>query len=600
MSSRPWKRSHLAIGIVLLASLAAGYTAAGGTAASSCLGKKATIVKGGGNDTIVGTKAPDVIDAGGGNDVIHGLGGNDRICGGAGKDRILAGKGVDRVSGGGGDDFIIGDRGADKLAGDGGDDYIDGQKGSDLLKGGGGNDRLLGDKGNDTMLGGGGKDELDGGLGDEKLIDGGKGDGDVVIGNLGTDKLSGGPGDGDVVRGDAGIDTLDGGGGKHDIASFATASQPGVIVNIAAGTAKGDGKDTLKRISDVVGSAFDDTITGSKGVNLIDGGPGNDDLNGMAPSGEGDGDQGFGGPGADACQDFGSTSSCNDRIPPQQVTSVELNDGLDGKSLVITGIGHDSNISVSFGGAFIVSDTAGVETRAGTGCAIVDSQTARCEATPGALNFILIDAGNGNDTITIAGNVPGSLPVRANGGNGNDNINGGAGDDILESGDEYSGTSGNDTLNGNEGSDGLVSDPGGDVMNGGPGNDLMVSSAALCQGHTFDGGPGIDTASWARSKPAGGMVMTLGGTAGPSGCRALDRVLSSNESLEGSDGDDVLNGDDGNNHLMGHLGADVFNGSGGSDLIDALDGERDKAIDCGPGDDQGASVDSVDPPARSC
>jgi Ca2+-binding RTX toxin-like protein len=582
----PKAPARLVVLIAFLASIVAGaLLATPAPAAKSCLGKKVTISRGGGSDTITGTKRPDVIDAGGGNDKIQSLGGNDRICGGPGDDQIRSGKGVDRVDGGGGDDDV------------------NGEKGSDTLGGGGGDDKILGDKGNDSLKGGGGKDELDGGIGDEKTVDGGPGDGDLAIGGLGTDDVSGGPGNSDVVRGDGGIDTLDGGGGKHDIASFATASQPGVTVNLATGKADGDGKDTLKRITDVAGSAFNDKVIGSKAANRIDGGPGNDDLDGAAPSGGADGDEGFGGPGADDCKDFGSTSSCNDKIPPQVVTNVEINNGLDGRSLVVTGIGQNSNIAISFSGAFVVTDPVGVETRAGSGCTIVDPQTARCDAAPSSLAFILVDAGAGSDQVGVAGSVPASLPVRANGGDGGDTITGGAGDDLLEAGDEFSGTSGNDTLIGGDGGDGLVADPGGDAMNGGNGNDLMVSSAAVCQGHTFDGGPGVDTASWARSKPASGMVMTLGGTAAPpNGCPArsgIDNVLATNESLEGSDADDVLNGDDGSNALLGHLGADVFNGGGGADSIEAIDGARDKAIDCGPGDDT-ASVDPEDPPSRGC
>ena len=67
-------------------------------------------------------------------------------------------------------------------------------------------------------------------------------------------------------------------------------------------------------------------------------------------------------------------------------------------------------------------------------------------------------------------------------------------------------------------------------------------------------------------------------------------MLGNNESLEGSDGPDILVGDNGDNSLMGHLGADILIGKGGNDFIDAIDGQRDKKIDCGGGErrsDQG-------------
>ena len=45
----------------------------------------------------------------------------------------------------------------------------------------------------------------------------------------------------------------------------------------------------------------------------------------------------------------------------------------------------------------------------------------------------------------------------------------------------------------------------------------------------------------------------------------------------------MLIGDNGDNSFLGHLGADTFIGKGGNDFIDAVDGQRDKAIDCGGG-----------------
>ena len=48
----------------------------------------------------------------------------------------------------------------------------------------------------------------------------------------------------------------------------------------------------------------------------------------------------------------------------------------------------------------------------------------------------------------------------------------------------------------------------------------------------------------------------------------------------------MLIGDNGDNSFLGHLGADTFFGKGGDDFIDAVDGQRDKAIVCGGGDDE--------------
>jgi uncharacterized delta-60 repeat protein len=74
----------------------------GGTSASRCMGKRATIVGTRHGERLLGTRHSDVIAALGGNDLVLGRGGNDLICGGRGNDRLVGGKGRDRLSGGAG------------------------------------------------------------------------------------------------------------------------------------------------------------------------------------------------------------------------------------------------------------------------------------------------------------------------------------------------------------------------------------------------------------------------------------------------------------------------------------------------------------------
>jgi len=94
-------------------------------------------------------------------------------------------------------------------------------------------------------------------------------------------------------------------------------------------------------------------------------------------------------------------------------------------------------------------------------------------------------------------------------------------------------------------------------------------------------------------------VDQLGGAGGPPGCDHPDQVLGDNESLEGSEGPDVLIGDNGANSFLGHSGADVFMAKGGNDYIDAVDGKQDKSIQCGGGNDD-VSEDPSDPKPRGC
>jgi Ca2+-binding RTX toxin-like protein len=576
----------------VFAALTMGLIAsASAPAAPSCLGKKATIVSSAAN--IVGTKAPNVIVVkGAGKHSVSGLGGNDKICGGPGEDTIDGGKGVDSIEGGEGNDTITGGKGPDRLSGGGGDDYINGEQGSDTIEGGAGDDHLLGDKGNDSVEGGPGNDTIEGGPGDDPALDGGTGT-DMIEGGAGSDTIEGGAGDGDIVSGGAGTDQLDGGPGEQDIVSYATATRGGIQVSLAANTAKGDGHDTLAGFEDVVGSPQDDTIVGDSGPNRLDGGVGDDTL-----TGGGGNDEAFGGPGTDACNGFAAENSCGPEFsPPASSASVILNRGLAGDSLVIQGSQGPDELHISRAGdAWAVSDNGPIF--AGEGCANGASAAAASCPDPTTAALIVVTGGDGADSIAIDPDVPASAKVRINGNGGSDTIVGGPGADVLEAGENYNHPDdGNDTLIGNGGSDVLYADPGADDLQGGPGDDLLVSSVAVCQGHTFDGGPGVDTVSYARSNAT--MKIELGGTGGPPGCATPDRILADNESLEGSEGADTLIGDNGPNSLLGHGGADTFLAKGGDDFVDAIDGHRDKKIDCGPGDDE-VVKDSSDPAPISC
>lgn len=580
--------------------------------ALKCDGKKVTIKGTAGDDKIVGKKASDVIWGGGGDDVITGgPNGNDTICGGPGNDTIDGGrgydslhggggdddldggtgsdtidggegndvvsgdKGSDGLHGGGGDDVLIGFKGPDKLNGGAGNDYVDGQQGSDKIDGDGGDDKLLGDKGNDQIDGGTGFDHIEGGPGDDHDLNGG-GDSDEVFGGAGIDHADGGPGDGDIVRGDAGTDTLLGGEGANDIVSYASATRSGVIVSLAANKAKGDGHDDLGGFEDVVGSPQGDTIVGNALANRIDGGVGDDDLQ----SGGGGG-QAFGGPGSDECGGFSVETSCGpEEAPPGHMAFGILNQGLDGTSLIVQGSPGNDDLRVSFAAALVVS--SGLPIFAGEGCQNSTPNTLVCGA--GAPPLIVVTGGDGNDAAAIDPSVPAGVKVRINGNAGDDYLVGGNGEDVLEAGENYNGPNfGHDRLEGNGGSDVLYADPGGDNLLGGNGNDLLVNSVVTCQGHTYDGGSGEDTVSYARSND--NLRVVLGGGGGPPGCGSDDRVLGNNESLEGSDGPDVLVGDGGSNSFMGHIGSDVMIGKGGSDFFEALDGQRDKILCGGGGDD---------------
>ncbi len=220
------------------------------------------------NDTLVGDAEDNTIEGGAGDDTLRGREGNDTLIGGSGNDELRGGRGDDRIDGGSEDDQLRGGRGNDFLSGGSGDDHLRGGRGSDTLMGGSGNDELRGGKGNDYLDGGTGDDHLRGGRGDDTLV-GGSGN-DELRGGKGSDTLIGGEGD-DTLRGGSGSDTV-----SYENATGA------VNVDLGAGTASGEGNDTITGVENVTGSDFDDTITGDASDNTLSGGAGNDVITGGA------------------------------------------------------------------------------------------------------------------------------------------------------------------------------------------------------------------------------------------------------------------------------------------------------------------------------
>src|SRR4051812_33416931 len=96
-----------------LAALVLAPGAPGGTPATKCLDRTATIVGTASGETLNGTPASDVIAALGGNDVVNGRGGGDFICGGTGNDVLHGDAGRGQLEGGAGNDTVRGGDGFD-------------------------------------------------------------------------------------------------------------------------------------------------------------------------------------------------------------------------------------------------------------------------------------------------------------------------------------------------------------------------------------------------------------------------------------------------------------------------------------------------------
>ena len=187
----------------------------------------------------------------------------------------------------------------------------------------------------------------------------------------------------------------------------------------------------------------------------------------------------------------------------------------------------------------------------------------------------------GNETVMVSAfgysqEYSGVSQIRANGNEGNDQINvgpdvqaavkffGGIGDDILSAG------AGPAELNGGDGNDQLTGGPSDDFMLGGAGDDLL--SGREGRDH-LDGGVGHDNLFGDEGED------TLIG--GPN-----DDFLSGgpdDDDIEGGSGNDELDGDSGDDILRGEDGDDTISGGDGDDFIDA--GSDNDEILAGFGDD---------------
>jgi Ca2+-binding RTX toxin-like protein len=187
------------------------------------------------------------------------------------------------IKGNGGDDRLKGTSEADVIVGLQGDDHILGGGGRDVICGGPGDDVASGQGGKDRVAGLDGNDSLYGGQGNDRLFAGG-GTANDLLGNTGNDLLQGGPGF-ERLFGQKGADTMRGAEGEVDRAVFVF-SATRVIVDVGEGTARGEGRDTLREIEDVEGSRHDDDLTGNRDPNWFFPRAGADTVDGRGSTGD--------------------------------------------------------------------------------------------------------------------------------------------------------------------------------------------------------------------------------------------------------------------------------------------------------------------------
>jgi Ca2+-binding RTX toxin-like protein len=538
----------------------------------------------GGTDTLIsiegvaGSAFDDTLTGTGGDNFFAGFGGNDSITGGGGFDAVfydddeLVTTAVNvnlttTLATGNGDDTLVGIEAVigsvhnDTLTGDGNDNLLAGTDGNDSLRGEAGDDTLLGGAGNDTMWGGAGNDSLVGGDGFDVAVFAAATAGlavDLVAGTAtgeGTDTLVGmegvvggsgndtflGTAASEFFRGAAGNDSIDGGGGI-DTAAWDLTGGGAVLVDLAAGTATGQGSDLLFGIENLRGGSGNDTLLGDAGTNDIQGRDGNDSIDGGGGDdvllGENGDDTVIGGGG----EDLLGGGAGNDRLDGG-ITYAGAPDGL---------YFDVADFSLAGGPLTVVLGGAGEGTATGAG----NDTLVGIEGVRG---------GNSNDTLT--GDQFANI-IRGNG--GDDSMVGGDGFDIVDYGNAGGaievhlgngtaiGAAGNDEFTGFEMvisggyDDTLTGSNANDVLRGGNGNDLI------------DGGAGTDRADYRRAVSSVTVSLATGQSSGGDG----NDTLSAIENLRGSLlYGDALTGDTLANRLEGLGGDDTLSGGAGADTL---------------------------------
>ena len=548
------------------------------------LGGNAFVLATNANYNVITTSQGDTTVVGAlGKDTIYGLQGNDTLSGAANEDTISGGLGTNTLDGGTGKDTVdysyVTAVGAEvNLATqtgtvkDASNNIIatDTLNNFENIKGSNYSDTLTGDANVNEIYGAAGNDTIDGAAGN-----------DSIYGEAGDDTLSGGFGN----------DFIDGGIGR-DIIDFSseTSSVQVVLKTDSDGTAiSNNGVDTIRNVEDVIGSNFDDTLTGSEGINSLVGADGNDTIDGgdgadiieggrssdTADSGN-DNDLLKGGAGndtvhgnygqdsiygeagndtlyGDAQDDFLSGGSGNDTLlggsQADTLYGDSGNDILDGGSEndeLHSGAGNDSLVGNSGIDVADYSDQAGA-------ISVDLSQTSNQ-----VLKTTDTGADNGKDTFKELSGVGANAIYDV------EIIKGSSFADSMLGNDEantFKGGGGNDKLQGGAGNDVLYGESNVDTLEGGAGND------------TLDGGSGRDFVDYRNDPlntgvtPNSGVVVDLSSGTATDGYNNTD-TLHSIENIYGSANGDTLKGNSGENTLLGEAGDDTFLATAGSDSID--------------------------------
>lgn len=411
------------------------------------------------------------------------------------------------------------------------------------LSGGDGNDTITGGSSNDTINGGAGNDSLAGGNGN-----------DTLVGGTGNDALSG----------QGGFDAAD----YRPATSAVRITLDGVANDGQANVAE---RDNVLDAEQLLGSNYNDTISGNAGYNQIYGGNGNDEVHGAAGN-----DDVHGGPGNDKLYGGDGNDTIKGDDGNDLLGGENGNDSLDG------GNGADG----LYGNAG--NDTADYSYRTANLTLTQDGVANDGQANEQdnlAYDVETVKGGGGNDLIVAKRNNYFANLFVGNGGNdtldgsnGVDTLDGGAGNDRLLSGDV-----GDEFF--------VIDDPtpvdhshfAANLLLGGAGDDTLVPER---MDDILSGGAGNDTADYSGYGSMTGIDVTLDGVrndgfrpwhryflgVGEIYYSEADNVGADVENVIGTYNYDRLVGNAANNRLVGRGGRDTLIGGAGNDTLDGNGG----------------------------
>ena len=349
---------------------------------------------------------------------------------------------------------------------------------------------------------------------------------DRLWGAGGFNWLYGGKGDDIFISGDPGsYNTMDGQGGKRDTVDYSGADTA-ATVDLLGGDAIGyksghiEFADSIQGVEDVIGTAYNDTITGDDNANTLQGSWGDDTLSGG-----------------------------------------------DGKDTLMGGAGSDV-LEGGAGGDVLNGDGAGGAQDFADGTNTASYEHAS-ETYGMGVWLSLADKGYtgdaADDTYIDVQNVIGSdFPDDIEGDDHNNELDGRGGWDFL------SGGGGDDTLKGGGGGDTLDGGAGADTLEGGPGED----------GADYEDATSGVTLSLADGKGTGGDAAgdTFDSIEDVGGSKYKDTIIgdSKDNVLEGGGGGDILTGGQGSDVFYYSDISESNLKPHGSDTITDFDAANDK------------------------